>query len=144
MYRWGCTGGPKLTKHELMTESPSMERLPGGRAQLQWICTLYALPLSHITSDITTDICRILYLNAFSSDCSLSFFSQHTVIHQSAILGGFDSNASVYSKTSAVLASNYACGQGDHVRQSLSPWLSKAQQGTFSLQKPSNQAQGLV
>lgn len=70
--------GPKLTKHELTTELSLMVGLPEKRAQYQQICTLYALPLSDIMSEITNYICGILYLKAFSSPCSLSSFSQHT------------------------------------------------------------------
>jgi len=53
-------------------------------------------------------------------------FSAHRIIHQSAILRGFDANVLVYSKTSAILASIRMCGQTNHVRKSPRPWFSKA------------------
>lgn len=55
-----------------------MEELPGERAQHQQIYTLYALPLSDHTREITNYTCGILYLNAFSSAYSLSCFCQYT------------------------------------------------------------------
>lgn len=62
-----------------------------------------------------------VFKNLFLPLLLIFLFSAHRVIHQSAILGGFDSNIPVYNKTSAVLASTCTCGQADHVKKSLSP-----------------------